>query len=256
MVWTRRQVIGAGLSILWLPSQALAEDSLAPATQGCCLAHSDVDSVFSRSMDGASAADDEGFKMFPRSGNSDFDYALAHTLDILVEMFRVLPGFAYIDDVDDDHANAYATTEVLLNRADGTVLFGKHLLAQVLRQHPASAVAGVCAHEFAHILQYKYDLIRMFNAGQPNVRRSELHADFMTGYFAGARRKANPSFNAAEVALVLHNLGDTDFGSPDHHGTHEQRSDAVRSGYSLSYNENKSFDEALQISINYAMSIV
>lgn len=190
-----------------------------------------------------------------QSGDSNFDYALAQTLGILVEMFNVLPGFAYFDEESEDQANAYATSAVRLGRDDGSVFFGKHLLAKILRDHPASAVAGVCAHEFAHILQYKLNLIPKFEDGQPNGRRTELHADVLAGYFAGVRSKDNSAFNAAEVALVFHNLGDTNFGDEDHHGTYQQRSDAVRAGYYMSYRDGRSFSDAMQLSINYVMSL-
>ena len=53
------------------------------------------------------------------------------------------------------------------------------------REHPDVAVSAVCAHEFGHITAIKYGLMKRLKDGQPSVKRSELHADFLAGYFAG-----------------------------------------------------------------------
>jgi hypothetical protein len=42
---------------------------------------------------------------FPRSGDRDFDYALAQTLGMLSDTFGVVPGFAYYDDESGRTAN-------------------------------------------------------------------------------------------------------------------------------------------------------
>ncbi len=99
-----------------------------------------------------------------------------------------LPGFAYFDD--SAGMNAHATTRQLLSRSDGTVLFGRRLLDTLLarREHPDVAVSAVCAHEFGHIAQYKIGIHKQLREGEETVKRLELHADFLAGYFAGCRK--------------------------------------------------------------------
>ena len=93
-----------------------------------------------------------------RSGDRDFDRALAQTLAMISDLLQVSPGFAYYDDYDG--MNAYATPRVKLNGADGTVLFGQAFLRKLRagRESPEVAVVAVCAHEFGHILQFKHGL--------------------------------------------------------------------------------------------------
>jgi hypothetical protein len=115
--------------------------------------------------------------MIPRSGDKDFDYALAQTLAKISTAFDVLPGFAYYDDYDGK--NAYATPTARLSRADGTVLFGQGMLTELRASpdHPEIAVTAVCAHEFGHILQYKNNLMDQLISSRDTLpvfaRRSE-----------------------------------------------------------------------------------
>jgi hypothetical protein len=143
----------------------------------------------------ATATGDE--PIISSSGDKDFDRALAQTLSMLASELEVHPGFAFYDDLGDK--NAYATSDVRLNGADGTVLFGLSFLGDMLSlpEAPDAAVAAICAHEFGHILQFKHGLFNIVNSGMPNVKRSELQADCFAGYFAGRRKLARPSFPAA-----------------------------------------------------------
>jgi hypothetical protein len=183
------------------------------------------------------------------TGNREFDYALAQTLSRLTDTFNVLPGFAYYDDYDGE--NAYATSVRRLQRADGTVLYGKRLfLSQMSLEHPEVQITATCAHEFAHILQYKRGLTRL-DAGQRTVKRSELHADFLAGFFAGTRKLQKPDYPAAVFATDAHAGGDDDVRDKDHHGTSEERAAAVVRGFEVAYRERRSLGEAIQIGVNY-----
>lgn len=190
-----------------------------------------------------------------RSGDQDFDRALAQTLGILSDRFEVLPGFAYYNDATSP--NAYASSTVRLNGADGTVLFGQRLLRDLMagNDHPELAVAAVCAHEFGHILQFKHGLTERVNAGQPNVRRSELQADYFAGYFAGLRKLERPSFPAAVFAQAQWAAGDTQFSSPQHHGTQDERASAVIQGFYASYRDRRSLSDAIAHSTAYVLAL-
>jgi hypothetical protein len=193
--------------------------------------------------------------MIPKSGDADFDFALAHALAKMSDVLEVHPGFAFYSDVDGK--NAYATSRRRLANADGTVLFGQGLLAELRGSpdHPEIAVTAVCAHEFGHILQYKRGLIQQINANQTTVKRSELQADFFAGFFAGLRKLERPNYAAAVVASTQSNYGDYNVNSEGHHGTPQERGAAVVAGFKAAFNDRKNLAEAISISINYVMAL-
>ncbi|MCC6891063.1 MAG: metalloprotease [Hyphomicrobiales bacterium] len=193
--------------------------------------------------------------MIARSGNRDFDYALAQTLSRLTDTFGVLPGFAYFDDVSGE--NAYATNARRLAQSDGAVLVGKRLFMRLmgLNEHPDVALTAICAHEFAHILQFKTGISRRLRAGQPTVKRLELHADYLAGYYAGIRKLQRPQYPAAVFAATQHAFGDNRSDNPDHHGTHDERAAAVVRGFEVAYRERRRFSEAVQIGISYVSAL-
>jgi hypothetical protein len=119
-------------------------------------------------------------------------------------------------------------------------------------ESPDAVVGAVCAHEFGHILQFKRGLRghRVF-AGQPTVKRLELHADYLCGYFAGMRKLQKPDFQAAVFATSRYAVGDTYFARRDHHGTPDERAAAAVRGFEVAYRERRRLDEAVQIGINY-----
>jgi len=189
------------------------------------------------------------------SKDKNFDFALAQTLAKISRTFRVLPGFAYYDD--SASANAFATPQVRLNNRDGTVLMGINLFRKLrsITDSPEVAVAGVCSHEFGHIVQYKYRLIDKVAAGQSTIKRIELQADYFAGYFAGVRKRERPSYPAAVVALAQRGLGDTAYNSEQHHGTPLERGAAVVRGFEASFRENKNFSEAIGQSTQYVLQL-
>ena len=193
--------------------------------------------------------------MIPHTGDRDFDLALAQSLAKLSDILQVSPGFAFYDDYDGP--NAYATPAVRLNGADGTVLFGTAFLLEQIKtsEAPEVAIITICAHEFGHIVQFKHNLQARVLNGDRSVKRAELHADFLAGYFVGMRRKERPSFPAAVAAMTQYNIGDNHFSSPQHHGTPKERGAAFVRGYETAFNENRLLAEALQISVNYASQL-
>ena len=256
-MWTRREtVVGGALTLLFggTPHCACAADPRAPRSFGCFLADADFDAIYPAGTDTrAFISGDE--PMIPKSGDVDFDLALAQTLAKLSDALNVLPGFAYYDDYDG--LNAYATRRSRLERVDGTVLMGIKLLQRLRKglESPEVAVAAVTAHEFGHILQFRHSLIDTVNAGQANVRKSELQADFFAGYFAGLRKRERPSFPAAVVAMTQFGFGDNNPGNRNHHGTAQERGAAVVRGFESSFRDNKNLSDAIQESTTYVLSL-
>jgi predicted metalloprotease len=134
---------------------------------------------------------------------------------------------------------------------------GLGLLKRMMRlpESPAVSVAGVCAHEFGHILQYKHKLLSIVNAGQPSVKRGELQADYYAGYFAGLQKRNRPDYPAAVVALTQFNFGDTRYSDVQHHGTPSERGSAVVRGFEAAFHEKLTLGDSIQQSTNYVLKL-
>lgn len=147
------------------------------------------------------------------------------------DWFGVKPRFGFFDD--GKSPNAFATPFPLFgNRADvdGTVVFGRRLLAQQLQRGNAAfaAIMVIVAHEYAHAYQF-----RQRRGGKcPEI---ELEADFLAGWSlaceAGKRQGQRLRVDLASSAATMFEFGSYDFNNPSFHGTPEQRRDALLAGY-------------------------
>ncbi len=93
------------------------------------------------------------------------------------------------------------------------------------------AVAYVLAHEYAHNLQQELGVFD--NSVSPSARPFELQADCMAGVwaysvFAKGDLQAGDIQEATNAALAV---GDFDVGNEQHHGTPEERRDALVAGF-------------------------
>jgi hypothetical protein len=257
-MWTRRETMVGG-ALVFVSGSAFCSTSEAQSSRhnpiyGCTLPGNEVEQFFGTATESRLyISGDE--PMIPKSGDKDFDYALAQTLAKISQVLDVAPGFAYYDDYDG--RNAYASRRVRLNREDGTVLLGQRLLKRLMasNDYPDVGIAAVCAHEFGHILQYKHGLDRQLRAGQETVKRVELQADFFAGYFAGRRKLERPSFPAAVFAMTQYNMGDDMIHNPNHHGTAEERSAAIVRGFEVALKEKRSLAESIKISLAYVATL-
>jgi hypothetical protein len=243
---TRRHLLGGGTaSIALYPACAGCQ----PHFQGCSITADEADALLDSERVWFSYN-----SVTTGSGDPDFDRALAQTLQFLSDRFFVLPGFAFFDE--SGSPNAFASHTRRMGRSDGDVLFGRKLFRQIMsrRERPEIAIVSVCAHEFGHIAQYKYDVYPRLVDSDHHVKRLELHADFLSGYFAGLRKRERPNFPAATFALTQFGFGDyTD--SIQHHGTPEERAAAVVAGYKAGYDEQLKFGYALETGIRYVKEV-
>lgn len=257
MLTRREMVLGGALALMWRGCACAQARPRGRHGYGCMLdaaeaapflATATAPRMFDRAQDEAQET------LIKSSGNRDLDYALARMLSQVTDVFGVLPGFCFYDDYDG--ANAFATNAVRMERTDGTVLYGKRYLANALasNESPDAVIAATCAHEFGHIVQYKYDLDSRLKRGQETVKRLELNADFFAGYFAGTRKLQKSDYPAAVFATNRYSRGDFD-SSAQHHGTPQERAVAVVRGFETAYRERRSFAEAIEIGVNYALSL-
>jgi hypothetical protein len=255
---SRREVIFGGLLTLTIGNAATcvceARGKQAPNTTGCILADVDVERIYPAGAETRLYVSGQE-PIISSSGDRDFDRALAQTLAKCADLLGVLPGFAFYDDRDG--FNAYATSRIRMNRADGTVLMGQGLLNRLMRQPeaPDACVAAVCAHEFGHILQYKRGLHTQLKIGQQTSKRIELQADFFAGYFAGVRKRERPNFPAAVFAMTQYTFGDNMIDDPRHHGSPQERGAAVVHGFEAAYRDKLTLSDAIDRGTKYALTL-
>jgi hypothetical protein len=157
----------------------------------------------------------------------------------LVNTFFVSPRMFYLVDPS---PNAFATSEIANALGpDGTILLGQNLLAQQLTQDSSGAtVVAVMAHEFGHLVQFR-------NGLREPGKRSELHADFMAGWYLNLRGRY-AWVNLMPALRIFYQLGDFQFNSPLHHGTPGERLAAAQAGFdSRALNVSQAFSTGLQV---------
>jgi hypothetical protein len=157
-----------------------------------------------------------------------FEAALGDLLVFMSTTYGVRPGFGFYDDVAG--MNALATPYTRIARTRGTVVFGRRLLGHLLDGDGDIAVAAVCAHELAHILQFDRDDHRRLQASLPGYC-TELHADFLAGAFLHRLEADRPSIDLLGAGRAWSRLGSSDFNDPKSHGTSRQRVAAIEAGY-------------------------
>jgi hypothetical protein len=188
----------------------------------------------------------------PSSGNKGLDNYLSTESARLIELFGLAPDLSYIDAPEWD--NAAAASEPLNEFTSGTVYLGIKLLRtefpDALRGR--HAVVGILAHEFGHILQYKYE-----GATFTDPFETEIHADFMAGYYIARRALTIPTdVDNLAVSLFLRADAPEFFQAPDH-GNGYQRVAAMLAGYysqsltpSDAYNAGRKVASELKTSID------
>ncbi|WP_224703765.1 neutral zinc metallopeptidase [Devosia aquimaris] len=252
---TRREVLlGGSLTLIFggVACSCGAAHAQGSEYAGCAPSPSLEASLFDNVLGPTISAATGNEPVISSSGNANLDIAFGRTQAMLASAFKIDPGFAYYDD--GGSKNAYATTAPRLGKPDGSVLFGLNFLRELLQmpEAPDAAVAAVCAHEYGHILQYKLGL-QALNQGQPTVKRTELQADAFAGYFAGLRKLERPSFPAAVFARTKFLGGDNMIDHPNHHGTPEERGQAVVFGFQLAFQEKLSLEAAIEATTNYVL---
>jgi hypothetical protein len=158
------------------------------------------------------------------------------------------PSFAFLEDSQSKNAMALSRDVTGQGSSHGAVLIGVNLIRDLLNRPGARtqfsnawSVAAVMAHEWAHISQFGNGV----RTQDGRVVGMELMADSISGWYLAKKlqllgRALGPVYvqrsgasdqNAA--ARAVYSLGDTNFTSRNHHGTHRQRLQAFVAGHNM-----------------------
>jgi hypothetical protein len=166
------------------------------------------------------------------TGNAQLDFALTKEIALLRVAFDANCSVWILND--QNGMNAYATQQVL-NPAcgDGSIKLGyRMMLMQLQLSNWGATLPFILAHEFGHIKAYKNGW--SFSRGEPTVKKDELFADFCAGCYMWDRQ----AFAATDVKttiIAFLNLGDFGFFSHDHHGTPQERVNALMNGFEFTH---------------------
>jgi hypothetical protein len=220
---------------------------------GCCLY--DLETISPQAPRGLVAAAPEEVRISRSSGDPTADRFLGLGLLRLATMFRIGPGFAFYDDYR--APNAFATPQTLLPDSRGTVLMGMRLFRRhMMSGDDGMTVIAICAHEFGHIHQMQSTYNAWLRQLDGSVKPVELHADFLTGYFLANRKEEHPDLDLQSVGATFDQMGDTDFNSPQHHGTSAERIAAITAGYRFGRSGRHDIDEAARAGLELLARIL
>jgi hypothetical protein len=189
------------------------------------------------------------------TGRADLDRAFDAALYRLAQTFSIFPGFGFFDD-EPDATNAFAMGKSIIPGTDGTVAFGHHHFKKWLTFDPSGvAVIATAAHEWAHVWMFRSGRFDALLAGQPTVKRAELHADAMAGFYLGLRKKDNPNASLWAAGDKFRQIGDYETRQRDHHGTPAERVAAAEAGFKMSYVEGRSPAQAFDAAYAYVIRL-
>jgi hypothetical protein len=198
---------------------------------------------------------------FRTTGDSLLDKDMDRALGVVADLFVVMPAFGFYDPAkfagtdafEADGLNAFATNEnTEIPGTRGTVGFGWDLLRREFYEFDKTGVTvmAVVAHEFAHVLQYDRGLMPILRVGAP--RKSEIHADYLAGYFLGVRRRALPQLRFKSAGDLFIRLGRNQNGVPNRsHGDSKERLDAAEAGFRVAAVEQRELDYAVKAGLEY-----
>jgi hypothetical protein len=222
-VITRRQFLKTTIGISCLsafPLCAAASDAADRRFQGCFL---------------QAASDNflDKINFLLSSNDKEVDQICAGAERDLRREFRVSPHTWFYDD--GTQPNAFATWFLRSGfKGDGTVCLGIGFIKQATRRNELNRqwktrLTGIIAHEWAHIAQ--------FNRGHRTPgKATELHADFLAGWFLGRTSLARPGATDQQRTDSMYRfgvMGDFEYSNPHHHGTPGERAGAITSGFDL-----------------------
>ena len=213
--------------------------------KGCFVDEENADLVLgSRMVSGAiSALPREVREMMRSTGNQRLDVIFDAALQRLAQTFGVWPKVGFYEDGAEPNAVAmrYRVGEAF----EYAVVFGRNYFTRLYSYDPSGVtILQTAAHEFAHVWLYQSGAFEEVHGGQPTVKRVELHADFLSGYYLGVRKRDNPDASLWAAGIRRWQSGDNDLRNLHHHGTPDERLAAAEAGFKLGFIDKATAGEA------------
>ena len=256
-----RRIILQGLcccsacAILGLPASARSQqEKVARLSQikGCFVEDNNADLLLGANFSAGkhSHLPSEVKTMMRSTGDEEVDQLFDAALARLAETFDVLPKVGFYDDGDEP--NAMAMRYAVAGTHEFAVVFGRNYFKSLMDYDPSGiTLLQTAAHEFAHVWVYKEGLFQKIRGGQPTVKRIELHADFMSGYYLGFRKIEHPDESFLLAGYRREDSGDMQVDNVNHHGTPEERADAANAGFELGAKKRPTPRQALEAATAY-----
>lgn len=131
---------------------------------------------------------------------------------------------------------------------------GQNLFHDLMsRYKDGIAVVAIAAHEFGHIAQFRTGVDQHLLDGQSTVKRVELHADFLSGYFLGRRKIEYPAMRLWSAGYTLYTIGDYAFNDRDHHGTPDERTKAAEAGFAHAVERRLAYHDAFSAGVQFVL---
>jgi hypothetical protein len=167
----------------------------------------------------------DGVRLLRRSGVREVDQHIGVESTTLAQAFGLDPRFAFFDDEGSPNALAFPGS----GPGDpGTVLLGTELIRNERESNPRfweTAIIGILAHEWGHAFQFANTF------RQPRYIQ-ETHADFMAGWYLGAKASAGSQLNIDAFARSLYDKGsNSGFFNIDDYGSPNQRALSMAEGF-------------------------
>jgi len=198
------------------------------------------------------------------TGEKILDSQLSMEASRLARVFEVRPGLVILKSPDHMAKNALAVPSNYVPECRGckyTVMLGQTRVVNELQEvnhrgWGGITVAGIMAHEFAHIYQFNTEYHQRLEQLDITVKPIELHADFLAGYHLGLKRRSGTPMDIGAWMDGVYLLGDEEYERKDHHGTPEERRRAVRVGYRTGVEGRQPVSVAAEIGYNTIREIM
>lgn len=188
------------------------------------------------------------------TGSPDLDLSFDRALQRLAETFDVWPKVGFYDD--HDAPNAMAMRYQVGSTDEFAVVFGRSYFKKLMDYDPSGiTLLQTAAHEFAHVWVYRDGLFEKIRGGQSTVKRVELHADFLSGFYLGLRKRDNPDASFWAAGIRRWQSGDTEFRNTHHHGTPDDRLAAAEAGFKLGFLEKRAPRDAFDAATSYVAKL-
>jgi len=187
------------------------------------------------------------------TGNQNLNRRLDAALQRLAKTFNVWPKVGFYDD--GKQPNAMAISYIENGKPSYGVVFGRNYFQKLFQYDPSGiAFLQTAAHEFGHVWMYKTGQLNKLLKGQPTVKRAELHADFLAGYYLGLRKRDNPKASFRGAGMKRWESGDRYLREKQHHGTPKERLAAAEAGFRLGFLKNAAPNVAFNTATAHVLS--